>query len=248
MRPSRALRRARVRQMGRALIAPRAAENRYASGLRALMRGLVDRYQAALGLRTDSYDRAALDALDVQMRAAIRATVPRLYSRMALEVRMANREAAIKNLGMMPGADLVIERKVLEAREANIQLVENAGRDYAQSVRDVFEDPESFGLSVAELKDRLLAKGDISAARAELIARDQVLKLNAQVNQARQEAAGVEEYVWSTVGDDRVRPTHRAHEGRRYRWDTPPERTGHPGHDVQCRCVPIPVLDEFDGI
>lgn len=242
-RVPRALARARRRLKEKDLTAPRRAENAYAKGLVALFRGVQEKFVHAALAKFDS----ATGVLETEI-AGEAARVAPLYSRMALEVRMANREAAIKALGMIPGADLAIEREILIAREANIRLVENALREYAASVRAVMEAPENFGLTVGSLRARLLALGGASDARAELIARDQTLKLNGQINEARQRAAGVEEYTWSTVGDDRVRSTHRAHEGKVFRWDSPPSDTGHPGQDFQCRCVPIAVLSEFDGI
>jgi SPP1 gp7 family putative phage head morphogenesis protein len=55
----------------------------------------------------------------------------------------------------------------------------------------------------------------------------------------------VEEYVWSTSRDERVRPSHSAKDGKRFKWNDPPSDTGHPGNEIQCRCVAIPVLDDF---
>ena len=58
--------------------------------------------------------------------------------------------------------------------------------------------------------------------------------------------AGIEEYIWSTTGDERVRDSHRELNGKKFRWDTPPEnsdgRACHPGEDYQCRCIGRPVF------
>jgi SPP1 gp7 family putative phage head morphogenesis protein len=130
-------------------------------------------------------------------------------------------------------------------RNENIQLVEKAQRSYAQSVREIFESPDVNGLRVEELKDRLLARGSISESRAELIARDQTLKLNGAVTQIRQEGSGIESYTWSTSLDERVRDTHVELEGQVFAWSTPPP-VGHPGQDFQCRCLAIPVIPELE--
>ena len=47
---------------------------------------------------------------------------------------------------------------------------------------------------------------------------------------------GIDQYVWSTALDERVRHTHAVNEGVVFRWDSPPG-TGHPGYEIQCRCV-----------
>lgn len=78
--------------------------------------------------------------------------------------------------------------------------------------------------------------------RAEVIARDQVATLNGRLTQARQENAGITEYIWRAVGDGRVRDEHASLSGRRFRWDAPgPD--GHPGEAVLCRCTAEAVVD-----
>lgn len=44
-----------------------------------------------------------------------------------------------------------------------------------------------------------------------------------------------EYYIWRTVGDERVRPSHEEHDGDAFNWHIPPE-TGHPGSEHNCRC------------
>jgi SPP1 gp7 family putative phage head morphogenesis protein len=70
---------------------------------------------------------------------------------------------------------------------------------------------------------------------AALIARDQVSKLNGQLNRARQEAAGVREFVWETQRDSRVRPDHRALQGTRHTWAEGADGV-YPGQPINCRC------------
>jgi SPP1 gp7 family putative phage head morphogenesis protein len=57
--------------------------------------------------------------------------------------------------------------------------------------------------------------------------------------QREQLARGIQSYRWQTFGDTRVRPTHRANEGRIFSWQNAPA-TGHPGSDHNCRCSAIP--------
>lgn len=42
-------------------------------------------------------------------------------------------------------------------------------------------------------------------------------------------------YIWHTRGDDKVRPSHAANNGRIFAWNDPPA-TGHPGEAYGCRC------------
>ena len=59
--------------------------------------------------------------------------------------------------------------------------------------------------------------------------------------QREQIARGILSYKWQTVGDNRVRPTHRANEGLIFSWQNAPA-TGHPGTAHRCRCSAIPLL------
>lgn len=46
-------------------------------------------------------------------------------------------------------------------------------------------------------------------------------------------------YIWRTRGDEKVRPSHAANDGKIFSWDSPPP-TGHPGEDYGCRCTAEP--------
>lgn len=76
-------------------------------------------------------------------------------------------------------------------------------------------------------------------ARAQLIARDQIAKINSNLNMARQQNLGLNQYVWRTSQDERVRESHKKLSGKIISWDKPPS-VGHPGEDYQCRCVAEP--------
>ena len=79
--------------------------------------------------------------------------------------------------------------------------------------------------------------------RAALIARDQTNKLNGQLTMLRQKSIGIEEYIWRTAGDTRVRVAHRSYADNTFKWKNPPEG-GHPGQDINCRCYPEPVIPQ----
>ena len=81
-----------------------------------------------------------------------------------------------------------------------------------------------------------------SGYRLRRIARDQTTKSIGQLTEIRQRQLQIEGYEWSTSNDEDVRETHRANEGRFFRWDTPPAVTGHPGQDIDCRCVARPAV------
>ena len=85
-----------------------------------------------------------------------------------------------------------------------------------------------------EIADMIEERFGVSEAKAEFIARDQISKLNGNLTMERQQSVGIEKYIWRVVGDERVRPSHEAHDGKTFSWDDPPSDTGHPGEDYNC--------------
>ncbi len=108
------------------------------------------------------------------------------------------------------------------------------------------------GTTVDDLQDIVMKRIDVSDSRAELIARDQVAKLNGDLTSERQKDAGVNQFVWRTVGDERVRDSHDDCDGEVFDWDGTVSLTGvpkpdgnNPGKDFQCRCWSEPIFPAF---
>lgn len=221
--------------------------------LRAIMRGVHEAFAGhAVAARTDARVTKYTENLDLigpRVISQIPGHVRPAFQRMAEKVAKGNARALAGVVGIKRPelGDLGVQVAIDQAQDRNIRLVEDAARAYAQDVRDIFEAPENLGRRVEDLRDELLARGNVSLSRADLIARDQTLKLNGQINEIRQRNAGVEKYVWSTSRDERVRETHQDLEGQTFAWTDPPE-PGHPGQDYQCRCTAVPVIEELAGV
>jgi SPP1 gp7 family putative phage head morphogenesis protein len=118
----------------------------------------------------------------------------------------------------------------------NVGLIQSLPDEYLKSINNIIYQSVSITKQIVE------ATG-VSQRRAKTIARDQTAKTNALITEQRQMDLGVEEYVWQTAGDgDRVRASHRANNGKTFRWDSPNPITGHPGHDINCRCIARAVI------
>ena len=124
----------------------------------------------------------------------------------------------------------------------NVKLIETIPSAYFDRLENMVWTEITQGSTAKSMITQIREIGHSEPDRARLIARDQTSKLNSQLNQARQENLGIEEYVWRTVGDDRVRTTHKANNGKTFKWSDPPDKTGHPGHDIQCRCIAQPII------
>lgn len=141
------------------------------------------------------------------------------------------------------------EARKQEWLRANTDLIK-AEADLRRRVERIIADPLNQGRSVADIAKLLEEQAGYSTSRAVLTARDQTLKLYGQIQQERQQNAGVTRYIWTTSLDERVRPDHADLDGTIQRWDDPPivdqrtGRRGHPGFDFQCRCSAVAVIDE----
>ena len=143
--------------------------------------------------------------------------------------------------------------------DRNVGLIKTARQHTLGELREIVLDGWRKGQLTRDIASRIQGEYKIGRHRAQFWARDQTAKLNADLARQQQEDAGVEEYVWATSVDERVRGNpkgkwpdggdHYSLEGRRYSWTNPPvvdKRTGrvaHPGKDYNCRCVALPVFN-----
>lgn len=176
------------------------------------------------------------------------------------------------------GVELILtepwEIEVVKAwAQANFQLISTLPNDYIRKINSLVSEGVQYGESAASISKKMKSIGEeILNARPELIARDQVAKLQSNINERRQLDAGIDMYIWVTAGDERVRgkpggkypkarPRHDIMEGLVCRWDDPTvysedggetwkSRTSempmvHPGIEINCRCQAIPFFPEF---
>lgn len=93
----------------------------------------------------------------------------------------------------------------------------------------------------------------VSARKAKFLARQETNLLLTKFKETRYVDAGVYEYRWRCVAGSPahpVRPSHKALDGKVFRWDDPPittapgepVRRNNPGQDYNCRCGAIPLI------
>lgn len=139
------------------------------------------------------------------------------------------------------------------ARE-NVDLITTVEEDLLGQVRSSVTNGVRIGRRHEDIAKDLEDRLGVSESRAALIARDQVLKFQGDLNRTRQQALGLARYTWRTAGDDRVRDEHHALNRKVCSWTDPPLAVrvkggglepGHPGDAVNCRCTAEPVLDDL---
>ncbi|BDP42912.1 hypothetical protein DAETH_28810 [Deinococcus aetherius] len=107
-------------------------------------------------------------------------------------------------------------------------------REVQAAIRDGLER----GQGLDQIARRIRERTSVSRSRATLIARNEVGNAAGFAMRESQKEAGCTHYVWRTASDSRVRPEHKARNGKVFAWDRPPS-DGHPGEPFNCRCVAL---------
>jgi SPP1 gp7 family putative phage head morphogenesis protein len=155
-----------------------------------------------------------------------------------------------KRLGIkLRKAEPRLDKLIATWRSDNVTRVKSLLSDELQKLQEILREGE--GRRPESLAKEIEERIGVTGRKAEFLARDQVLTLNGQITQFRQQAAGITEYRWTSSGDERVREMHEALDGEKFSWDDPPVTneagdTNHPGGDYNCRCTAYPVLPELE--
>ncbi len=182
------------------------------------------------------------------------------YSDIAIQAKMvsnsfvtnanqANKQRFYKAMESAIGVNLntIVQDEGLEdilvaSTRENVGLIKSIPDEYFKKIETIVFTGTTQGSTAGSMIKQIRDLGHSTTKRAKLIARDQSSKLNSALSQQRQQNLGVEEYIWVTADDGRVRESHAANNGKKFRWDDPPKKTGHPGNDIQCRCVAKPII------
>lgn len=165
-------------------------------------------------------------------------------------VAQVNSAIGVNLQAVVSAQDIAPTIEVATAR--SVALIRGVTDDLAKRIETTILDMVTQGRSNAAIAEALGEAFGFGRKRAKLIARDQAAKFNAALNRLRQQQAGVTEYVWWTVLDERVRgnpsgkypnakPSHWDRHGKTFKWSAGPA-DGNPGEPINCRCIARPVL------
>ena len=209
-------------------------------------------------LRTGLADAAAITQVYRAMDAAVQALsvrgIPIREIRQALSrIDSYHRQRLITsfraalgvNVGPLltrSGIDVLLNARIAE----NVSLIKTIGPRFHASMTLALQREFADAPFDAQRLSRLVNQQYKSTGyNLRRIVRDQNNKLIGQLTEARHKQMGVQGYKWLTAGDERVRDTHADNNGKFFRWDDPPA-TGHPGAEIQCRCVAVAALLKTD--
>jgi uncharacterized protein with gpF-like domain len=162
-----------------------------------------------------------------------------------------------------------VTHKLDAFRGENVDLITSIPEQMLDEVGDTVEAAWTTGTRVEDLAEQIQKRFDVTESRADLIARDQTLKLNSQLASSRAQSAGITRARWCISNDERVRgnpdglypnpsktgkprPDHFHLDGQEYEVGvglvvSPDGRVCEPGFDFQCRCTAEFILDFLGG-
>lgn len=225
--------------------------------------GLIERAGEHGLHRTDAAQPPGkrINTIMAQLRKTVLARYPqKRLEKLVRQIAVATSERQRRNLINQAEASLgvpptllggKITQRVEQFIAENVSLVKSLSTKVLDEIEDLALEAMRSGERHESVSRKISERLNVSLSRARLIARDQVLSFQAELNQARQQALGVTHYTWRTAGDNRVRDTHADREGNVYSWADPPgdpedpARGGHPGEAINCRCYAEPIFEEF---
>jgi len=128
-----------------------------------------------------------------------------------------------------------------------VTLIQSIPLDAAQRVHDLTIKGIEEGTRSKSLIAEIMRSGEVSRNRATLIARTETARTSSALTQARALHVGATSYVWQTSKDGRVRPSHKAMQGKVVEWLKPPTldgMTANAGCLPNCRCFAKLILPE----
>lgn len=124
----------------------------------------------------------------------------------------------------------------------NVNLIKNVNSKQLADLQRLFSDNAFTGIRAKDLEKGIQKIFKGSRNNVALIARDQIGKLDGQLDQLKQTNAGIDGYYWDTAGDERVRAQDQRQHNNYYLWGRPPPG-GHPKQKINCRCWARPGID-----
>lgn len=128
-------------------------------------------------------------------------------------------------------------------------------RQQINELRNIVHQNVREGGRADRLRELIESRFGVAKRKARIIAEAETSLVTARFRRERYQTFGLNQYVWETSHDEKVRPTHgesnnhRILDGRMFSWDSPPVvdsatgRRRHPGEDYgPCRCVARPVV------
>lgn len=158
--------------------------------------------------------------------------------------------AANGNVGIVPQFTEAMRQQLTAELTTNVDLgIRGWAAQRIPELRRRVEENVFLGMRTDRLARIIESEFGVGKRKAAFLADQETGLLMAKYRKARYQDVGVQEYIWQTSNDVRVRPDHAALNGKRFNFNAPPitdratGRRNNPGEDYRCRCVPRAILN-----
>lgn len=129
-----------------------------------------------------------------------------------------------------------------------IDLIRDLGDEVRKRLASIVLQGVQQRLPPREVAKSIMEAQAMSRRRAINIAADQANKLNSALDEARQEEAGIDHFIWRHSGKVHARPHHKARNGKLFKQRDKRIRPGDfPGQPPFCGCVRQAAIVDDDG-
>lgn len=139
-----------------------------------------------------------------------------------------------------------IEAQLIQAKAEQLPLIKTIPQRASIRVEELAVNGMLNGERPMTLAQKILETNDVSRATADRIAMTELGRANSMFMQTRAKEVGLERYIWRTLKDKAVRPSHQEMEGKQCLFSEAPTlsdgRQVHPGEDIRCRCFMEPIF------
>lgn len=167
----------------------------------------------------------------------------KLYSRISKEIGI-DKKKLIAEEGLKPTTNALILETAQWAKKLRDDTLEEIT---AQTLRSMTQ-----GTDLQDIIDELKQTGKERKNKAKFIARNQIANFNSISTKIRAQNLGIQEAIWITSRDERVRKCHQVRDGKRFDlaeglYSSCDGKKLLPGTDYNCRCDYRLIIPEFEN-
>lgn len=222
-----------------------------------LVRQLAPEYTQDAVATTDAWSDLITNAMNFLFAKWGSERVSAGAQRIASEFVQASVKKSERDMKKSVGIDVFSGSKTMQdylhaSAQQNAKLIKSIPAKYLEEVQTLVMANMRAGMRPGYIEKALTEQYGITQRRAKFIAVDQTGKINGELAEKQQRAAGFEFFEWVDADDGRVRDRHweiantvTAYGKGIYRWDNLPLSSNgvpiKPGSDYRCRCIARPV-------
>jgi SPP1 gp7 family putative phage head morphogenesis protein len=187
--------------------------------------------------------------LPEEITASVRVTD--IFDAALLKVDKAFR-GSVKDVAIAPTLSDVARRRIALEWQSNLERwIKDFADEEVEKLRQGIKENAFRGNRFESSVETIKRSFGVTERKAKFLARQETGLLMAKFKEARYTESGIHEYTWRCVAGSAahpVRPSHKALDGKVFRFDTPPittapdepTRRNNPGEDFNCRCHAVP--------